>query len=75
MSPRGKNIHQLRTRLDRLWSDYVVARDRAAASQDVKDGIIAGRAYATFVHEFLSPEDRQLMESPVDRSKSSRRAF
>lgn len=74
MSRRGKNIYPLKTRVERLWEEYVAARDQAALSRDVKDGIKAGRAYAAFVHEFLSPEDRRAMESAVERP-TSRRAF
>lgn len=42
----------LRTNLDALWSDWIAARDKAAASNDIQDGILAGRAWSRWLAEF-----------------------
>lgn len=38
--------------IDRLWAEYLAARDRAERSRDIADGIAAGRAWAAFLRAF-----------------------
>ncbi len=42
----------LQTKLDALWDAYLVARDRAATSGDITDGIAAGRAWSRWLATF-----------------------
>jgi hypothetical protein len=45
-------VTRLETRTERLWREFVEARDRAWASQAIGDGIAAGRAFWAFYMEF-----------------------
>lgn len=38
-----------------LWRVYCTARERAERTRDIADGFAAGRAWAAFLKEFLSP--------------------
>lgn len=49
----GAAIHRLETRLERRWSAYCRARERAERSRNIQDGIRAGRAWARWLAEFL----------------------
>lgn len=40
---------------ERLWQEYAAVRQRAQTSNDIRDGIAAGRAWAAFVSAFCSP--------------------
>lgn len=42
----------LRPSLDTLWADYLTARDKAVTSNDIRDGIQAGRAWSRWLAEF-----------------------
>jgi hypothetical protein len=42
----------LQTKLDALWNAYLVARDKAATSGDMADGIAAGRAWSRWLSTF-----------------------
>lgn len=55
-------VTRLETRTERLWRDFVEARDRAIQSGDLRDGIAAGHAFARFVQEFLPPDLRERMQ-------------
>jgi hypothetical protein len=46
-------IVQLKTRPDRLWSDYVRLREPAETSRKLQDGIAAGRAWARMIDQFV----------------------
>lgn len=35
------------------WDAYVAARDKAANSNDIKDGVAAGRAWRAFISLFV----------------------
>lgn len=39
-------------RIEGLWKAYLVARDQAEHSRDVRDGIAAGKAWAAFLDQF-----------------------
>lgn len=39
----------------RLWTEYTAAATRAQRSQDIHDGIVAGDAWATWLHRFEGP--------------------
>lgn len=39
-------------RIEGLWQAYLVARDRAEHSRDVRDGVAAGKAWAAFLDQF-----------------------
>lgn len=45
-------VQRLETRLDRLWREWLAARAKAQASQDIADGVAAGRAWARWLAEF-----------------------
>lgn len=47
-----ENLARLETRLDRLWQEWLAARAKAQASQDIADGVAAGRAWARWLAEF-----------------------
>ncbi len=49
----------------RLWAAYCAARDRAAASSRIDDGIAAGRAWAAFIDSFLSKPARDARRDPA----------
>ncbi|MCB1393835.1 hypothetical protein [Nitrobacter sp.] len=49
---KAENLTRLETRLDRLWREWLVARAKAQASQDITDGVAAGRAWARWLAEF-----------------------
>jgi len=40
--------------LERLWDDYVAASRRAQQTQDIDDGIAAGRAWAAWLAAFAA---------------------
>lgn len=42
----------LQTNVDRLWADYLTARDKASTSDDIADGIAAGRAWSRWLAAF-----------------------
>jgi hypothetical protein len=42
----------LRTNLDLLWAEWIAARDKAESSNDIQDGIRAGRAWSRWLREF-----------------------
>lgn len=42
----------LQTKLDGLWAAYVVARAKAENSNEIDDGIAAGRAWSRWLAEF-----------------------
>jgi hypothetical protein len=46
-------IVPLKTRPDRLWSDYVRLREPAETSSKLQDGIVAGRAWARTIDQFV----------------------
>lgn len=46
-------IQRLETRLDRLWQEWLIARANAQESQNIDDGIAAGRAWSAFLAEFV----------------------
>lgn len=46
------NVVQLETNLDRLWSDYCSAAERAQKTKDMRDGVAAGRAWSRWLAEF-----------------------
>jgi hypothetical protein len=46
----GANIGA--SRLNQLWSAFIQARALAERSNDIADGIRAGKAWAAFLHEF-----------------------
>jgi hypothetical protein len=43
---------RLETRLDRLWQEWLDARAKAQESQDITDGVAAGRAWSRWLAEF-----------------------
>jgi hypothetical protein len=45
----------LQTKLDVLWAEWLAARDKAMASNNIADGIASGRAYWRF-YAALGPE-------------------
>jgi len=40
------------------WDAYVAAKERAQATDDLRDGLAAGRAWRAFLNLFVRPEDR-----------------
>jgi hypothetical protein len=42
----------LPTRLDALWNAYVAARAKAECSDNIEDGMAAGRAWSRWLAEF-----------------------
>ena len=55
----GGNVVVLETEPERLWREFLEARDRAWTSRSINDGIASGRAYAAFLQAFLGPDLRQ----------------
>jgi hypothetical protein len=51
-------ITHLESRVEQLWIEYVVLRERAEKSRDIKVGIAAGKAWARFLLEFVPPANR-----------------
>ena len=49
-------VQRLQTRLDRLWQEWLIAAAKAQESQNINDGIAAGRAWSAFLAEFV-PND------------------
>jgi hypothetical protein len=45
--------HRLETRPERLWREWIELRDLAVKSQNMQDGIAAGRAWGRFMAEFV----------------------
>lgn len=43
----------LQTKLDVLWAEWIAARDKAAASNDIQDGVNAGRAWSRWLASFV----------------------
>lgn len=50
-------VQQLETRLERLWREWLEARQKAMTSNDVDDGIEAGRAWSRWLAEFVPEGD------------------
>lgn len=48
-------VQRLETCLDRLWREWLRARAKAQESQDIADGVAAGRAWARWLAEFERP--------------------
>ncbi len=44
---------RLETRPERLWREWLVLRDRALKSENIQDGIAAGRAWSRFMAEYI----------------------
>lgn len=53
-----RNVVQLETEPERLWREFLEARERAWNSRDLSDGIASGRAYAAFLEAFVAPDLR-----------------
>ncbi len=47
------NAIPLETRPERLWREFAEARDKAIGSNDINDGIEAGRAWSRFLAEYV----------------------
>lgn len=47
----------LKSRQERLWEAYLAAFNKAERTQDIQDGIAAGKAWAAFIADFLTPSD------------------
>jgi hypothetical protein len=43
----------LQTKLDAIWNDYKIARDKAAVSNNIEDAVAAGRAWSRWLAEFV----------------------
>lgn len=43
---------------ERLFEAYVAAATKAKATQDLQDGLAAGRAWSAFLDAFVPPERR-----------------
>lgn len=52
----------LKTRIERLWDDYVSAAAKAQQSLDREDGMAAGRAWHAFVMDFAPAHAREIGE-------------
>lgn len=52
-------VQQLETRPDRLWREFVEAREKAFTSRDINDGIAASRAWSRFLAEYLPEGDNK----------------
>ena len=58
MSPTSERSQQLQgitpleTHPERLWREFLEARERSLRSGALTDGIAAGRAYGAFLQEF-----------------------
>jgi hypothetical protein len=59
----SQQLQRLETRPERLWREFIEARDRAmdAGPRDLDLGIQAGRAWSAFMAEFVP--DRDLREA------------
>jgi hypothetical protein len=47
----------LQTKLDALWAEWLAAKDKAMASNNIEDGIASGRAFWRF-YAALGPEGK-----------------
>jgi hypothetical protein len=54
----GGNVVTLETEPERLWREFLEARELAWNSRDLSDGIRSGRAYAAFLRAFVEPDMR-----------------
>ena len=50
-----QGIKPLETHPERLWREFLEARERSLKSGALSDGIAAGRAYGAFLQEFAPP--------------------
>jgi hypothetical protein len=57
-NPPAENVVTLETEPERLWREFLEARERAWNSLDLSDGIASGRAYAAFLEVFVAPNLR-----------------
>jgi hypothetical protein len=51
-SQQFQGITPLETHPERLWREFLEARERSLKSGALSDGIAAGRAYGAFLQEF-----------------------
>lgn len=62
MAKRHQNnppaVVPLRSRVDRLWEEWVEARNTSMRTATMADCKAAGRAYAAMMDEFLPPDKR-----------------
>ena len=63
--PSPSNVVALEIEPERLWREFLEARDRAWTSRSINDGIASGRAYAAFLQAFLGPELRTAAGRPI----------
>jgi hypothetical protein len=63
----GRDLAPLETRQERLWREFLDARERAWVSQDYRDGIAVGQAFSAFLREFLGPDLRPLYDRGAGR--------
>lgn len=61
-------VQRLHTRLDRLWQEWLIARAKAQESQNIDDGIAAGRAWSAFLAEFVTDDVRHPVHSQAGTS-------
>lgn len=57
------NIISLSDHQERAWLDYVAAQSRAQQSQNMQDGIAAGRAWRKWLSLFMSDEQREFISN------------
>jgi|APMI01.1.fsa_nt_gi hypothetical protein len=53
--------------IDRRWSEYIEARDRANASGAITDGRAAGRAWRRWLDLFMTDSQRAALGGSVER--------
>jgi hypothetical protein len=54
MRETGQNVITIETRVERLWCEFTEAKRRAMQpGATVDDGIAAGRAWSSFLSEFV----------------------
>lgn len=53
MTPASQPVVRLTTRLETLWQDYLAAKAIAEKTGQIADGMVAGRAWARWLAEFV----------------------
>jgi hypothetical protein len=46
------SVIEIETKVDKLWTEFCKARERAWSSHDINDGIAASRAFGQFMRAF-----------------------
>jgi hypothetical protein len=57
------NVISLQDHFDRRWAVWIEAQNRAQQTQSIEDGKAAGRAWRRWLELFMTPEQRDFLDS------------